>query len=437
MTPSNAAKWLLYGLILAVCWSPRIRLDVLPGENVDIRLQDPLLAVALVYLLLAPVAPVRSRWDLVWGRWLAAFLYIATITTVVHVIIGEPVSTLVRIAYLGRTIEMFFLAIAVCGLYLRAGIDTLNVGRVLRVGLWVNLAWIAYQFLTGTRVTLFGDFGQVAESYGPKLIGEPSAFGTGIFLTAAAALTIADYRSGTIRRPIALMTLVAIIGAAYLVESRVNLLIILTMLAFLSRRNLRSLLSAPGMSFLALGGIAALLLWGDRLIGRFSLGALRDGFEIRFDIWGLMAEHVGDLFIIGVGPGGLAAEGLSWDEAHNFLVRAWLDFGILGAFILLIILGRALLAAIRAVRTNGPDDLIWAATLAGLTLIGVLGAGMVQDSLTAVTSTHLLMIALGIFTAELSKVTPLNRLIPSKCMQSRSRTDLTGPPLRSERAAVG
>lgn len=403
--PSLTAKVLLYGIILAVCWSPRLRLGLLPGENVDIRLQDPLIVVAVGYLILAPAAPIRARWDLVWGKWLSLFLATAVVTTFLHMMIAQPVSDLLRVAYLGRTIEMFILAVAVCGLYLRAGISHLQVGWVLRLGAWANLIWIGYQHLTGTRETFFGELSETIGSYGPVLIGEPSAFGTGVFLMFAATLTIADYRARTVPAPISLLVLVAIIGAAYLVESRVNLITIVAMLAFLSPRHLRTLFNAPAVTYLLLGGAVALLLFADKLVGRLSFESLTHSLGVRFGIWSLLADYTGNWFVIGVGPGGLARSVMGWDEAHNIAVRAWLDFGILGAILLFAALGRAFLAAVRAARpgTDQTDGLRWAATLAGLIMVGVFVAGMVQDALTAVTSTHLLMVALGIFAAEISR----------------------------------
>lgn len=401
--PSSSAKLLLYGIVLAVSWGPRIRLDQLPGQNVDIRLQDLLLVLALVYLALSPLPPVRARWDKVWGKWLPAFLYVASLTTIVHMMVDQEVSDLVRVAFFGRTVEMFILAIAVCGLYLRAGIGVHEIGRVLRVGIWANLAWIAYQSVTGNHVTLFGEVGQLAESYGPKLIGEPSPFGTGIFLMFAAAVTVADYRTGTIRRPFAILTLLALLASAYLVQSRVSLVVIGVLVVFLSRHRLRSAINAPLLTFLGLGGLAALIAWGDQLIGRLSFEGLTSGIQVRADIWSLMADYAGDRFLIGVGPGGLTASGLEWDEAHNIIVRAWLDFGVLGAILLFATLLRIGRAALNAINPDQPTTLQWSGALAGLTLLGVLIAGMVQDALTAVMPTHLLMIATGILAAEVSK----------------------------------
>lgn len=400
---SLVAKILLYAIVLAVCWSPRIRLGFLPAENVDLRLQDGLIIVALTYLVLAPASAVQPRWDLVWGAWLRWFFIAAVITTLLHMLIAQPVPVLIRVAYLGRTIEMFLLAFAVCGLYLHAGLDHRNIGRVLRLGVWANLAWIGYQAITKTRATLLGEIGDMIESYGPKLIGEPSAFGVGAFLTFAAALTVADYRGNAVARPVALVTLAAIIGSAVLVESRVNLIMTVAMLAFLARRHLRSLLSVPVVTCFLLGGGAAFILWGDRLVGRLSFDAVSESLRVRFGIWQLMADYAEGRYFLGIGPGGLAAEGLLWDEAHNIIVRAWLDFGIVGAILLFVTLGHAARAAVRTASSDQPTGLAWAATFASLTLLGVFVAGMVQDALTAVTSTHLLMVALGVFTAELSQ----------------------------------
>lgn len=400
---SLVAGVLLYSILLAVCWSPRIRLAFVPGESVDFRLQDMLLPIALAYLLLAPKAALRARWDLVWGRWLFAFVYVATATTLLHLVAGQQVPDVVRIAYLGRTIEMFFLAMVVCGLYLRAGAGHEQVGRVLRLGVIGNLVWIGYQYAFGTNDTLLGDVGGLIESYGPKLIGEPSAFGAGMFLVFATALTVADYRTGKLRTHSMLLAVAAIVLSAYVVESRISLIIILSFLILLSGRRVRGLFSLPFVAFVMLAIGAATIAWADRFVGRFSADSLLGSLQTRLDIWSALAAYADNGWLAGVGPAGLTAPSVPRDEAHNIIVRAWLDFGLLGALLLFMVFGFVVVATARAVRAEQPTSVRWAAMLAGLTLAGVFAAGMVQDALTAVTSTHLLMVTLGIFVAELSR----------------------------------
>jgi hypothetical protein len=397
-----AASILIAALILAVGLSPRIRFAFLPTRNIDIRLQDGLILIALAYLLLTPRQKLGSRphWGRIWHPWFDLFLVVSLAVTAIHMTFGE-VTLLLPIAFYGRTLEMFVLAMTICALYIRAG--QAPVLRALHLAIILNFAWVAYQVLTGTTGTVFGDVGDVIDSYGPKLIGEPSAFGTGAFFAFVAALAIAEYRTKTRSRPFVALLMVGALTGTYLSQSRVNLGIVAAMtLLLISWSQVKRFTNPIVMTMLALGGAAAAIWYGPSLVGRVSFDGVMRGLSDRLNgIWVPLLHVVGDHPIIGIGPGGLVYPLRS--EAHNILLRSWLDFGIIGG---LLLLGTLLAVARKASRTahapDAPQSLRWSSTFALFAIAAVAVAGTVQDSLTAVTSTHLMMIAIGIFGAEFS-----------------------------------
>ncbi|MCP6031679.1 hypothetical protein NL371_26670, partial [Klebsiella pneumoniae] len=72
-----------------------------------------------------------------------------------------------------------------------------TVFGAVTLGAFLNLLWFGYQLVVGTPQTLVGqEVGDQIESYGPKLIGEPSAFGTGQYWAFVAAVAAARLKTG-------------------------------------------------------------------------------------------------------------------------------------------------------------------------------------------------------------------------------------------------
>jgi hypothetical protein len=398
---------LLCALILAVCLSPRIRLGFLPDRNIDLRLQDLLLIPSLVYLFLSPRARVKARLAPVWGRWFDWFVVAAAVVTVSHLALSDEVPTLLRLAFAGRTAEIFVLATVVAGLYVRAGTAGPSAAlRSLHLAAAANVVWVLFQEATNTRVTMFGDVGDQIESYGPKLIGEASAFGAGSFFTFLAVLAVAEARAKVSPRWVTLGLLVSSIVGCYLTQSRVNLLISLALCLIYSGRDVlgktKRILDPAVVALAGLAATAGLIVAWPHLSGRLSLTGLEAGLQVRIDtIWEPLWQVLLQSPLIGVGPGGLTSD-LPRSEAHNIILRSLLDFGLIGGTLFLATFVVIALRAWRVAR-SATGHLAWAGLLASAAVWAVLATGLVQDSLTAVTSTHLAMAAVGVFAAEWSK----------------------------------
>ena len=84
-------------------------------------------------------------------------------------------------------------------------------------------------------------------------------------------------------------------------------------------------------------------------------------------------------------------------EAHNMIFRVWLDFGLPGAVALCVALIATVCNAHRARTTpHASPSMTLHANLAINCTVWITTAGLVQDSFTAVTSSHLLMLAVGL-----------------------------------------
>lgn len=389
------ARLLLTAVILAITLGPRIRIPGLADRAVDLRVQDFLLIPALVY-----VGTRLPSMRQVWGPWPALFASGAVFVTVLHLWLDPAMPVIRTLAYLGRGLETFVLAFAVAGLYRLAGDRAWRTAlNALHLAVAVNVAWIGYQYATGAERTLLGSgVGDLIESYGPKLVGEASAFGTGSFFALAAALGCAELLTRVTARWVSVALLVAGVGGAYVSQSRVSLgaavLCVVAVVLLPDAEGKRRVFSA-----LALAVAAIVVIPRLPQIGRLSESGVEAGLGKRTgSIWEPLLNVLGDHWLIGIGPGGLGTYAYPWTEAHNIALRAALDYGlIVGALFLAAYLAigwRARRTVFTRDETPAPVRL-WAA-LALLLVAGVVIAGIAQDSLTPVMSTHLVMLAAGL-----------------------------------------
>lgn len=396
--------WLLATIILSIGLSPRIRVGQLAGERaVDLRAQDFLILIGLTYLLLNLSGQRIPSLKPVWGRWFVTFAYAAAIITVLHMLFNGDVSAVRRISYLGRAIESFLLASVVAGLYLATGPRARHITlRTIHFIIVANTAWFAVQVATGTARPLLGDdLGAV--NYGPQLIGEPSAFGAGAFFVFTAALGVAEYRSQLTSRRWAVGLVVAGLVGALLSQSRISIGAAAALLIFLVLKTAND--RRPNAVRL-LGFLTALALVVPVVQGTFSerltLDRIAAGFGVRAqEIWPPAAEAIAANPFFGVGPGALGTGDLPWVEAHNIVLRALLDYGMFGALLFFGIFAAVAHRGRRAAALPNADaHLPTFATTARLFIIAMALAGVLQDTYTAVTSTHLMMLATGLFAAE-------------------------------------
>lgn len=392
----GAAFW-LFALIVAVSVTPRIRLDGGSG-NIDVRAQDILLIPIVLYLLnyKRGYRPLTS----LWGFLLPAFIWLAIVGTLLVALLHEEVPLFRRIAFLGRALELFLIAAAVAGLYLRAGTRGFRaaVGAIVVSG-FANFAWVAAQMATDQRQTLIGgEVGDNITSYGPKLIGEPSAFGTGQMFAFIAAAGVAYVQSRSRNRWVGVVLLAMGAIGAFAADSRASLVVIAfaTVIMFtFSRGKINPL----GLVIAIIGVVILAVIYMPNLQGRLSEEAILQSLGFRVtEVWGPLLELIDESPLLGLGHGALISP--LPVEGHNIVVRAWVDYGMVtGALFLLFFLVVIVKAWRGTSDNNAAIEYRMFANLAFIFTVSILVAGMVQDALTGVMSSHLEMIAIGLFAA--------------------------------------
>lgn len=402
------ANLLLCALILAIMLSPRFRAGSLDSERaIDVRLQDLILA-SLVFVLPALWHASGARMRRAWGSWCARFFFLALLATALGLLLFPEVRLARRIVFLGRELEPFVLATLVCCLFALGGSTASAwVRRAFNAAFIANASWFAYQAATGDKRTLLGtDVGDQIFSYGPKLIGESSAFGTGAMCAFMAAVALARLRARIGSRIWSLVMLILSTAGAYLSESRVSLgaIVVLAALFVLQHSTTRSS-RLMRVGSVVLVGVLLVRWMPEPTDNRLTAVGLDASLHVRTGvIWTDLLHFLGahpQAVLTGVGPGALGTELVPASEAHSLLLRAWLDFGLLGAAALvatLVVVGRR---AYQFSRRNDVDRVARAhGDLAFLCLIWIFVAGLVQDSLTAVTSSHLALLAVGLFAGQ-------------------------------------
>lgn len=392
---------MLFLLVLMVGISPRLSLQFLDAE---IRVQDLMVPFLLLYLAMSISPRVKHPIRQLLGVLLPLFLFFSFAVVALSLMLTAEVSVLRRVAYYGRTIELFAIAAIVAGLYLRSGPKAFDVAlRGITAGALLNLGWFIYQTVSGDSTTLFGtEVSDDIESYGPRLLGEPSAFGVGQYWAFIAAVAAARIKN----RKNFWFSVVLLVGAfwgAVVAESRISVGAILVIAGLLltlgpDRRRPIDLMGILTGVILIVGGFVTIV---PQLGDRFSREDIASSIDVRVDtIWSPQIQIVLDSPLIGIGPGGLLGEG-NQSEAHNIVIRAMLDFGILVGALFLGLFVVALVRSYRLARSTSVDTVTrTVAYLAAFSILATLISGMMQDSLTAVMSSHLTMIAIGLIAAQ-------------------------------------
>lgn len=344
----------------------------------------------------------------VFGWTLPAFFWLAALSTTIVAIDAPQISIFRRVAYLGRTIELFVLAAVIAGLYLRSGDKARQTALgALYLGAAANFLWVLYQYLAGFNGTLLGSsVSELIQSYGPKLIGEASAFGTGQYFVFVASLGAAEVRARVGRRFLGILLMGIGLFGATLAESRISMgvIAVIILLVFVLSNARKRILNPGGIHIGILLVALFFVAFGTELGGRLSSEAINRGVNDRVEgIWKPLLSYVLDNPLTGIGPGGLTPE-LPRTEAHNVILRALLDFGIPAGLAFLSLFVVVIVRAGAASKLPGAnDELRLFSNFAMLSTIGILVSGMVQDSLTAVTSSHLSMIAIALFSVAFAR----------------------------------
>lgn len=386
-------------LILAILLSPRLRLGELSGKELDLRVQD-FLALPLAALALLAAHRSRLRLGQFWGGWLLPYVaYVATVSAVT-LILSPELGELRQASFLARHLEVFFLTVVVAWLYLLAGARASRaVGVSLAVGIGANLLWVLFQVATGTQQTLLPSAGaSEAQAYGPMLVGESSPFASGAMTAFAGVVAVSAWRVGRYRG--AAITLIGIaLLAAVVIESRASLLALVAVIAVG--------MVAPGRGNRWTTGrlvamfVGALLLFVDwsSIIASLSVRYASAEWALSLtdresQIWSPLVTYVSESAFFGYGPGALGGV-LPYSEAHNIFLREVVDFGLVGLVLFVGLLASASLRGWRMQMEEGDwtafvGNLAWSSTLC----LVLLGVG--QDSFTAVGTSHLWAIAIGV-----------------------------------------
>lgn len=416
-TSSTGPAFLLAILVLAISWSPRIRVGLGAGIDADIRIQDFLIALlAVASLLRRPFFRAANGFYnqrlargtgnfLFLGRIPALLVYGGVLVTTLTLILEPDVSWGRRATYFGRGLELLVMAWIVADLANRAGRRKATWAVVVSVSVAAvgNAAWIGYQYATGSKGTLLGStVGDSIESYGPKLVGEGSPFGTGQFFvfvaSVACAVILFAVHQPAIRALAFVMLAVSVFGC-WASQSRISLGAIgaVCVTALVVRPKRADRVRLPWGLLIPVFALTWLLTTLPSLHGRLSLGGVEEGLNARTgEIWTAVLNKLSSSPLLGTGPGGLIAP--LPIEAHSLALRAFCDFGfIVGSLVLflLFLVAREALLTLRSPNVNA--SIRFASAVALLGLLGLVFAGTVQDSLTAVTSSHLAMFGVGFF----------------------------------------
>lgn len=404
------ARIILVILIVSVAVSPRLRIGQLDAQRaIDLRVQDILLPFTALFLLVRGEGrSAKIFTQRIWGPWCQAFCFAALLLTTISAIMISDISLIRRVTFLGRALEVFLLATIVCTLARLAGPSSTKWAlHAIKFAVLANVLWCAYQVLIGRNGTLLGGtLGDDIDSYGPKLIGEPSASGTGAFFAFAASFAVAKYRTARSRRILPLMMFGTALICTFLAQSRSALAAFcLLTLVLLWPNNQDGELSWLGRLFFLLIPISASsLLIIDGFSQRMSRAEVEHSTTVRMqNMW----EPIIRIFVenpiyltAGAGPGALPSPEFPFSEAHNIALRALIDFGMFGAILLIILILTPARLAFRVARcAYCPPATRLLGNLTWLGCLAMLIEGLALDSFTTVTCSHLLMLSIGLFAA--------------------------------------
>lgn len=397
----KSARFLLSLLVLFVALSPRIRLSPLGDHSVDLRLQDLILVPALIYVCIQAGNPF-ARLKILWGHFAFLFCFGSLCLLLLHGLLWG-LELLYPIAVLGRALEILVLVVVSSALYRLGG--TWSARTFLRTaalaGL-LNSVWVGYQLVTSTSSTLLGDVYESAV-YGPRLFGEPSVFGAGVFFVWVTSIGVSDIKRRV--RPSLSATLQVVLGVAgaAVVQSRVALLCCVLLLVYLCINRRKSWLGNLARVAVLFWGLLLILLVTkpDILLRLTASDVIASSIFRLTNIWQPLIDVLISNPILGIGPGSLGTAYYPWGEAHNVFLRAILEYGVVVGSCFIGIFVVSLLRAWRwrdeKVRSLEGGTIL---TLGAVFGASVLVMGLFQDSLTAVMSTHLLAISLGAMSGE-------------------------------------
>lgn len=398
---SRASARVLAILLLLVILGPPIPF----GEGVDVRLQDFGIVLVGGALLLAGRWPRDTGLRRVLGGAPALFTFGALVLMLVHETAGRDIDAR-YVGFLGRTLELFVLALVVSALYIRAGNYAFRtVRRSIYAGAGLSAIWLLWQVIQGSSVTLIG--GGFAASYGPRLIGDPAVFAAGALLTFICAVALAEWTERIISPQTVGGVLVLAGFLSLRVESRSALAALAALGAVTLAWTYRSrLVTWATMTCASLALMALVVATSSSAFstapttswqGRLSAEGVALSFDYRVrsiwtELWSIFSTNP----LLGIGPGSLGTQQFPYTEAHNVFLRAMLDYGLIVGMLFLAVLILAGWNGYRLAQVAPGRDVAVYGRVVALMIVFMAVAGSVQDAATPVMSTHLTFASIGL-----------------------------------------
>lgn len=404
---SQTAAWALAFLLASIMLGPPVTIM----EDIEVRPQDVIVGLTVVWLVIVRRWPRSTGLQEVLGMTPILFLGGALALTWVYAAIGREVG-LRYLGFLGRSLELIVLSATVAALFKLAGVRGFaTVRRTVYFAAAVNACWLVWQYLSGSSETLFGN--AAAASYGGRLVGDPAVFAGGTLLVFVAIVALSEWSDGAIA-PVTTLCVVAAVAALCIhVQSRSALAALVAVIGVsvawgVRRRSLfwtgvAIVIAAIPLALMA-GMGATYSPSGLATNGRLSPTGISDSFgyrirEIWTDLWSVAGEHL----FLGIGPGSLGTPEFPYTEAHNVLLRAMLDYGLLVGALFLALFFRAGWSGLRLALSSAGYEVSIYARMTALMITYILVAGVVQDAATPVMSTHLTFFSIGLLSGAVAK----------------------------------
>jgi O-antigen ligase len=390
-----------------VSFSPRLNVSFLSqvvGRSAELRLQDLWLLFTL-FVAIALAANSRQVLQSPWHPWFLGSLSVLLVISFLSLVTSSTFA-LSQLGYAARFFQFFFFVFTIAVLRFRAGpIGDVFVLASLCLGFLANALNTFAMQLQGKSASYSSstlDFSSVF--YGPSMLFEPNSLSSGLYFVAGSAFFSALYLTKRINPAVFIALEVSIAAILLAVGDRASLVAFIGVSLFTVSFKYRA-------KFVLLSGLLCVGLWfivarlADMGVGywRFQSRYLWESAGARSSIWRDNLGQVIERPLLGWGPGGASAANnfVGISEPHNAFIRMLQEYGLLGTIafgiLVIVILKREPLGNSLRVPSaeHLPFQFIWAFTLKAY-LVALLVAGVLTDSLTTITSWHLLAIFTGL-----------------------------------------